>query len=205
MKKLNEEELAIFYQLDKKKYKVKGNKTLKSMLEKLGNPYRDEDIQDFINKLIAWYGIKFSDKFILKALSGHLENTDTDIMNIMDMDSLQLGFNTVETEIFSSQTKDMITFKKYLVLMAGCGLIYSKGNNPFYGYYRAEKLFQDCNTFFNWDLSVKVYDPIMEWDYSPSNQKNIQLLAKQKKKKEKKNLTESKKTRILKRVHSLFH
>lgn len=179
---MQKEELEIFYRLDQKKYLVQYNKTLRRFLKDLEICYPEEDIQAFINKLIAWYNVKYSDKYIDKERHEQLDKYDLVLISMMSLEQLQQKLDTLELELFSSERKEMIIFRKYLVEMAGCGLIYSRQSNPSYGYYRVQKMFSEWNQYFDWNLNEQIYDIILRRDYSPHDEDVIRLLERKKRK-----------------------
>ena len=195
---MNEEELNVFYLLDSKQYLVKHNPILKKILDNLTHKYHEKDIQHFINKLISWYTVKYSDNFLDSYLQ---ESTDVDlsILDIMSFDVLMKSFCTFEDDLFDVDTcqNSKVVLLKHLVVMAGWGLIYSKNTSLEYGYYRARQLLQDFNSFYSWNLVPEaIYLPTLEKDYSPDNEENQELLEKMKKNSNKK---------IKKRRRFLFH
>lgn len=199
---MKKEELEIFYKLDKKSYCVEKNKTLDALLKVQGGRYQEEDIQEFVDKLIAWYNVKFSDQYIEEDLKETISDLDSTMLEIMNLEKLQQSFNTLQLELFTCKEREMEVILRYLVEMAGCGLIYSKSSCPKYGYYRADRMFEEFNDYFHWSLDVRIFDSIMERDYSPDNEEIIHLL--EKRKKEKKEINGSKKLRTLRRFHSLL-
>lgn len=145
--KMTDEELEVFYKLDTKKYLIKYNRTIKEMLKKLEMMMCLDDVQAFIDKLTSWYNIKYSDRYIELILKNDNTMVDTTLVDVMNLQRLQQNFNTLENNIFMDQSKEMVIFRKYLVQMAGCKLIYSQYSSPYLGYYRAQKLFEDFNLF----------------------------------------------------------
>ena len=180
---MNMEELKIFYLLDNHYYLVKENPNLKKILHTLNGKYQEIDIQKFIDKLISWYYVKYSNVF-LESLFNEEQNTDTTILDIMSFDTLRKSFGVFEDELFEDSFNDdaKVILQKNLIVMAGWGLIYHKNSTPEYGYYRASKLLDDFNSFYSWNLTSSIYLPILKKDYSPQNEENIRLLERYKKK-----------------------
>ena len=200
---MKKEHLKVFYLLDNYNYLVKENPNLKKILKTLKNDYYDYDVQNFIDKLISWYNVKYSDVFLKSFLNEEI-NTDTTILNVMNFDVLRKSFGVFENELFGTDTdsKEKVILQKYLVVMAGWGMIYNKESNPKYGYYRASELFRDFNSFYSWNLTPSIYLPTLKKDYSPSNEENIQLI--EKKKRHQRNSHEKKKKKSLFRKRILF-
>lgn len=199
---MEKEKLAIFYKLDKKGYLVSKNRTIQNLLEKVEKSYTEEDIQGFIDKLIAWYSIKFSDQYIKMELENKGGNLDYAQLETMNFERLIHSFHTLELELFLTEESEMTVVRKYLIEMAGLGLIYARNSKPNYGYYRADKLFHDFNDYFGWKLDVSVYDSIMEKNYSLDNDEIRNLLEKRKKEDYKE--TSHKKTKVFSKIHSFF-
>lgn len=202
---MKKNELEIFYKLDEKKYLVQKNKTIRDLLKKLHNAYDETDIQSLINKLIAWYWVKYSDGYLNSILQKSEVEGDTTIIEMMTFEQLKQRFGAKEREIFNiEELKDIygdniVIFWKYVLEMAGWGLIYDKKSNPRYGYYRTVKMFQEFNACFRWNLTTKVYDSVIEKDYSPDNEQIISLLEEKKKEKERKNKEKKKKKTLFRR------
>ena len=176
---MKKEELKFFYLFDHHFYKVKHNSVLLKILDNLDYCYYEEDIQNFINKLISWYHIKYSDLFLKRYFEG--SSLDYSILDIMDFKTLQRSFGAFEEELFrlSNEQNIKIILQKQLIVAAGWGLIYDKKSNPENGYYRAVQLINDFNSYYQWNLSPEsIYGPTLKKDYSPHNEENKTLLAK---------------------------
>ena len=195
---LKKEEMEIFYLYDQHVYLVENNAILRKILSILDNSYHESDVQNYINKLISWYMVKYSDLF-LKSLFDEDTNTDTAIIDIMNFEQLQKSYGSFEEELFERDICDnrKIILQKYLVVMAGWGLVYQKKSNPEFGYYRACQLLNDFNLKYNWNLPNNIYVPVFNRDYSPDNEKNKQLLDNHRKKLHSKNEKKLKKMRFL--------
>lgn len=179
---LSNEELKVFYLLDEKNYLVEKNSVLSKILNVLECEYSNEDIQKYIDKLISWYSIKYSDKF-LESLFNKDVDTDTTILDIMDIETLYKSYGAFEEELFrpTLENNGKVILQKHLIVMAGWGLIYNKNSNPEFGYYRATKLLNDFNSVYSWNLSSNVYLPVLKRDYSPNREENRKLLEKKSK------------------------
>lgn len=161
---------------------VRKNKILKKILQTLNSTYHEKDIQSFIDKLIAWYSVKFSDRY-LNALQSESQWNDPRILTIMNFSNLKKRFGSFEEELFLIDDKNegKVVLQKYLVMMAGWGLIYYRKSTPQYGYYRAVQLLKDFNSAYLWNLSPTIYQEVLNRDYSPDNEENIQLIEQKKK------------------------
>lgn len=206
---MSKEELEIFYQLDEGLYLVKHNPSLRKVLETLDSEYKLSDVQKFINKLIAWYHVKFSDKY-LEGLETN-ETVDSEILTVMSLDKLMNSYGSFEEELFAvtSSNEGKIVCQKHLIVMAGWGLIYQKDTNPQYGYYRASKLLNDFNATYHWGLSPTIYQKVLTRNYSLDDPEISELLEKIKKKKDNKtgksySISSDRKRFTLKKVRSLF-
>lgn len=208
MKKLNNDSLELFYRLDEKKYFVEKNQQLKDLMKKLKISCKEQDIQDFINKLACWYYVKLPNQIF--ETKQNLENDMLQGLNgTMNLETLFQNFNTIELELINfSRFKGLKRevrelFFQYLLKMAGYEMIYSKKSLPKYGVARAEFMFYEFNRYFDWKLNTNMYDYIIMRDYSLTNPTNVQLLKhlrdKQKKSKKEKNSKKKKKLR------GLFH
>lgn len=197
---MTDEELEVFYKLDTKKYLIKYNRTIKEMLKKLEMMMCLDDVQAFIDKLTSWYNIKYSDRYIELILKNDNTMVDTTLVDVMNLQRLQQNFNTLENNIFMDQSKEMVIFRKYLVQMAGCKLIYSQYSSPYLGYYRAQKLFEDFNLFFDWNLDFHVFDIFFERDYSSASEIVSNKIKQEEKKAEKEETKSMKKSLIRSRL-----
>lgn len=178
---MEKEHLKVFYLLDEYKYKVDKNKNLKKILNTLDSRYSEDDVQAYINKLISWYYVKYSDK-LLNTLLKDKNNVDTSIFDIMSFEQLHKSYGAFEEEFFNSSNNDIVILQKHLVIMAGWGLIYYKRSNPEFGYYRAKRLLDDFNVFYSWNLPSDIYKEVFNRDYSPDNIENKKLIEMKKKK-----------------------
>ena len=192
---INDKELKVFRLLDEHLYLVKENPGINKILDTLNGRYSEKDIQRFIDRVVSWYSVKYSDKF-LNSLFDDSRDTDVAILQIMNFDTLTKNFNSFEHELFqkSNDNNAKVILQKKLIVMVGWGLIYNKNSTPEYGYYRAKQLFKDFNSIYSWKLSPSIYKSIFERDYSPSNEENIRLIEK---KTAKKHHDKKKKKRII--------
>ena len=186
---MTKEELEVFYLYDEHLYLIKEHPILGDILDTLDIQFTEKNVQDYINKLISWYNIKYSDAF-LQSLFDDSTNADTTILKIMSFDRLQKSYGSFEKHLFqrekNSSKKNILL--KYLVVMAGWGLIYCKKSNPQYGYYRARQLLNDFNSEYYWNLSSDIYQKVFDRDYSPNIMDNKKLLEhKRNEKKKRKN------------------
>lgn len=179
--------MKVFYLLDECKYQVDKNNNLKKILNTLDSRYSEDDVQAYINKLISWYLVKYSDR-LLNALFNNKKGVDTTIFDIMSFEKLHKSYGSFEEELFHSSNDDIVILQKHLVIMAGWGLIYYKDSNPEYGYYRAKRLLDDFNVFYSWNLPSDIYKEVFNRDYSPDNIENKKLIEMKKKKHHKKNI-----------------
>lgn len=174
MKKISGEALELFYRLDEKKYLVSTNLEIKRWLDRLQWSYSEEELQNFIDKIAAWYFVKFPDKYLCN------RNVSTPTIG-MNFNSLYQSLNTFETELmnFEGDEKDekiKPMFFQYLLQLAGYKMIYSRDSIPEYGYIRVTNMFLEFNYFFNLDLDTKIYNSIMRRNYSLSRPENRELL-----------------------------
>lgn len=198
---LTKQELEVFYKLDAKVYIVKCNKTLKSILSQLDYKYNLDDIQIFIDKIISWYWVKFPDKFIKNVINS---KKDTTVIKKMDIIELEKRFDTIEISLINCKDTDTAFFIKYLIMMAGFGLIYDKNTKPEYGYFRAKRMLADFSQHYGLNLDIRIYDDVMKRDYSSNNPEIISLLLEKKKIEKKKQEDTKKKKKTRKRVRNLF-
>ena len=194
---MNKEELKIFYLYDKQLYLVDEHSILKDILATLNVRFTENDVQKYIDKLISWYMVKYSDVF-LKSLFDNNKKTDTTILDIMNFNQLKKSYGSFEEYLYqdSHEPSKKIILHKNLVVMAGWGLIYHKKSNPEFGYYRACQLLSDFNSEYSWHLPTDIYRPIFERDYSPHNIENIKLLEQKKKKHHEKSKKKRKKKKF---------
>lgn len=192
VKRISGEALELFYRLDRKKYLIDFNLEVKNWLEKLDWSYPDQEIQDFIDKVNAWYFVKFPNRYIQSILIYHKTVTGTSTLG-MSLENLFRNFNTIELELFDFKDQHLGVSKEkfcqYLVQLVGYKMIYSKNTNPEFGFIRARFLFFDFNHYFGWNLDTSLYDEVMNRDYSmniPSNVSMLRKLREVEKKQEKK-------------------
>ena len=183
---IDKNELKLFYELDPEYYLVSKNKKLKKILSTLNSKYSSKDIQNFINKLISWYSVKFSNHYLdkLQKDNGKIDST---LPKSMDLEALKKRYTTFEKELFrkNSLAEGKVILQKQLIVAVGWGLIYHKGTTPEYGFYRASKLLQDFNNLFGWNLSPNIYKKVFDFDYSLDNPEVVKILHnKMKQKKE---------------------
>ncbi len=197
---MEKDELELFYLLDNHDYLVKQSASLKKLLKMLDGKFSEKDVQNFIDKLISWYQVKFSDYF-LESLFNNGKKTDTTILEIMNFDKLQKSYGVFEDKLFDNSVSNnsKIIFQKQLVIMAGWGLIYYRKSNPNFGYYRACQLLNDFNSFYSWNLTPIVYNSVLNRDYSLDNDENKKMLEK------KRNKHIHEKNKKIKKRRFLFH
>lgn len=205
MKKLEKEELELFYRLDKKKYLVVENQELNNLLIKIPSLQSKEDIQDFIDKLACWYFVKLPDNVFQS-----VENINVDILQesnqAMNLNTLFNNFNTFEFYLvnfdnFEEKEKEVTELLcQYLLTLAGYKMIYYKNSSPEYGIIRTKFMFQEFNDYFNWDLNINIYNDIINRDYSLDNQLNVLLLQNLRE-----TQTKSKKKREKRKSRRFFH
>ena len=61
------------------------------MALELNEHYQLKDVQQFINKLIAWYMVKFNDSYLDRVLDDKVKE-DKVILQIMDFDTLKNNY-----------------------------------------------------------------------------------------------------------------
>lgn len=191
--------------MDDKKYLIQKNIFLKNDFKKLGisKHYQMRDVQEFINKLIAWYNVKFSDPYLKKILDKNIIE-DKEILSIMNFETLQRNYTSFEDYLFSKNSNSQkLKFQKEIVLAAGWGLIYDKKSSPEYGYYRAKKLIEDFNKVYQLNLNTSSYQLVINRKYTPENEdiRDALLALKKDEEREKKEKT---KRHQLARVRSFF-
>ena len=64
--------------------------------------------------------------------------------------------------------------------MAGWGLIYDKKTNPNYGLVRVNKMFDEFNLYYGWNLNTNEYEEKINYDYSLNNPDIVCLLKNKK-------------------------
>lgn len=173
---MTEEEKKIFWKLDDKNYLVDKNKTYKKLFMSFIVYNSNEAVQDFINRIIAWYSVKYPDNHIEMVMSDEFEKIDYSLVDIMSFD--KLCYKTLDAIKFV-RDKDSLCYK-YLVVMAGWGLIYDRNSNPDYGLFRVKEMFCDFNSYYGWNLNTNVYESIVDVDYSLNNPEIVKLLEKKK-------------------------
>ena len=184
---MKKNELEVFYLYDKLLYLVEENSILVKILDELDTRYSEKQVQDYINRLISWYMVKYSDTF-LDSLFDVKKHTDTTILDIMNFETLQKNYSVFEEDLFqlSDNEEIKVILHKNLVIAAGWGLIYDKKSTPEYGFYRAKQLLNDFNSYFSWNLPADIYRDVLEGDYSLENEENRKLIEKHKHHKSKK-------------------
>ncbi len=179
------------------------NVLLKKILKTLDSRYHSKDIQAYIDKLISWYMVKYSDRY-LEGLFDEQKKDDFTILNVMSFETLQKSYTSFEEELFQSSNSGdkRIVLEKHLVIAAGWGLIYHKDSSPEFGFYRATQLFNDFNPVYGWNLSNTVYKPVLEKNYSLENQEILEAIHRRERMQKKKNHCKQK---TLTRIRSFFH
>ena len=173
---MNENELQNFRELDDKLYLVSKNNTYKQIFSKMAENINSSDVQKFINKLAGWYLVKFSNNHIDSYLNNRYDEIDYLQVEIMSLNKLIYRLNP----LIYRNNKDADLFYKQLIIMAGWGMIYSKNTVPEFGYFRAQKMFQEFNEQFNLNLDIHIYDAVMNYDYSLNNPEVVKLLEEKK-------------------------
>ena len=198
MKKLNKNELELFYYLDEKKYLRSNNFYIENLLEKLELTSYKSELQNFMNKIVSWYFVKYPDKNIDAILYHH----DTKIKPSTDGMNLKVlfqNFDTFENWLLQFDDDKGILKKELcqnLFNLIGYKMIYTKSSRPYFGIIRIKFLFWEFNRLFDLKLDAKIYDDIINRDYSLDNPSNVQLLKKlREKNKIKKTKTKKKKLR----------
>lgn len=196
--------MKIFYALDDKKYVVSKNKVLLRDFNELYSNYQDKDVQDFINKLISWYLVKYGDRYLENILDDKFCE-DKDILRVMNFDALENNYTSFEIDLFKDSASDERKnyFSKEVIMAAGWGLIYEKKSNPQYGYYRAVKLMKDFNRFYGLDLDSSIYDSVLNRKYSLEDEE-IRNELREKEELRRKQKKKEPKVRKLARVRSFF-
>lgn len=170
------------------------------MALELNEHYQLKDVQQFINKLIAWYMVKFNDSYLDRVLDDKVKE-DKVILQIMDFDTLKNNYTAFEDSLFQNKASDKrVNFQKNIVLAAGWGLIYHHDTSPEYGYYRATKLIEDFNRVYHWNLNSSLYQNALNKKYTLENdeirKKLIKLQDIEKKEQKKKDTKKHKLARI---------
>lgn len=166
------EERENFWKLDDKLYLLENNKNYKLLFKDYIKYNSNKSIQEYIDRLIAWYLVRYSDRNIEIILNDGIDNIK--YSQIYNMSFEKLRDRTCE--IIKLKDINEPLFHQYLVTLAGWGLLYSKKTNPEYGFFRAEKLFRDFNNYYGWNLKTDMYKSILEYDYSFENPQVIDLL-----------------------------
>ena len=210
MTNLKKEELELFRRLDKKCFLVSKNDNLKEWLAKSFSNYPEQDVQSFIDKLACWYWVKFPDQLFDK--KGHSDDNLLKLSNrAMSLNALFQNLNGIESEFinFNNISKEEIELKElfcqYLLKLAGYKMIYAKNTTPNYGAVRVELMFRDFNQCFHWNLSVDMYQDIMERDYSLDNPLNVMLLHNLRENQKKETNKKGKKKTKKKKSRRFFH
>ena len=159
---MKEEEIKNFWKLDDKIYLVSKNVTYNDLFRVYQRNNSDLVVQEFINKLISWYFVKFSDKYIALFFEENFDIYYCKQVKTMSFDKL---LERIDDFIYNIDT----LYFQYLVTMAGWGLIYSKNTNPKFGFFRVKEMFFEFNSYYNWNLNSNIYKSILEYDYSKSN------------------------------------
>ena len=192
--------------MDEKKYIIQRNNLLKKdfwSLE-LNEHYQLKDVQQFINKLIAWYTIKFNDGYLERVLDDQIKE-DKDILQIMDFDTLKNNYTSFEDSLFQSKASDKrVNFQKNIILAAGWGLIYHHDTSPEYGYYRATKLIEDFNRVYHWNLNSSLYQSVLNKKYTLEDEEIKKKLVKLQELEKKEQKKKEPKKRKLARIRSFF-
>jgi len=173
---MEERELKIFRELDDKLYLISENNTYKKIFSEMDENIDADSIQGFIDKLAAWYFIKYSNKYIALTFCGKDDEICNRQVELMSFDKLICRLN----KLVSKNIKNADLYYKQLIIMAGWKLIYFKETLPEYGYFRVERMFEDFNKNFNFDLNINIYDCIMNANYSSDNPEIINLLNQKK-------------------------
>lgn len=196
--------MKIFYALDDKKYVVSKNKGLLRDFNELYSNYRDKYMQDFINKLISWYMVKYEDRYLEDILDKSVCEDKT-ILRVMNFKALENNYSSFERDLFMNSNNDekKIYFSKEVIIAAGWGLIYHEESNPWYGYYRASKLMEDFNKFYGLDLDSSIYDSVLNRRYSLDDEEIRNELREKEELRRQEKKTEPKR-RKLARVRSFF-
>ena len=169
---MKKEERENFWKLDDKLYIIEKNKNYKLLFKKYVKYNSNKEVQEYIDRLIAWYLVRYSDKDIDVILNKGIHNIK--YSQIYNMSFLKLKERT--SEVINFNKIDEILYHQFLVILAGWGLIYSKKTNPEYGLFRVDKMFDDFNKYYNWNLNTNIYKSILEYDYSFDNPDIIDLL-----------------------------
>lgn len=174
MKRISGEALELFYRLDEQKYLIHANLEVRNWLEKLKWDYPDQEIQDFVDKVAAWYFVKFPNKYIKSILVYRKKVTGTSTLG-MSLENLFHNLNTIELDLLNFYNDDESIkeeFLQYLVQLIGYKMIYSRDTIPEFGLIRARFMLFDFNRYFGWNLDISLYDQVMKRNYSldiPSN------------------------------------
>lgn len=174
------------------------------MALELNKHYQLKDVQQFINKLIAWYMVKFNDSYLDRVLDDQVKE-DKVILQIMDFDTLKNNYTSFEDCLFQSKASDKrLKFQKSIVLAAGWGLIYHHDTSPEYGYYRATKLIEDFNRVYHWNLNSSFYQSVFNKKYTLEDEDIKRKLVKLQELEKKEQKKKEPKKRKLARIRSFF-
>ena len=72
---------------------------LKKEFKSLNWTYHTKDVQDFINKLISWYMVKFEDRYLDTILDDQIQE-DRTILKIMNFDTFKEHYTSFEDDLF---------------------------------------------------------------------------------------------------------
>jgi len=169
---MNNETKKIFWKLDDKLYLVDKNKTYKKLFKSFRKYNNDSITQEFIDKLIAWYYVKYNDKYIKNSLNGQVSLFNHSLESTMKFDKLIFRID----DMIKIVNNDDVLGYQYLVVMAGWGIIYDRNSNPYYGLYKVKKMFNDFNKYYGWNLNSNIYESIINIDYSVDNPYILKLL-----------------------------
>lgn len=193
MNKLRDNDLELFYILDEKKYLISKNKDFKFFLSTNNINCSDEEFQLFIDKLASWYFVKLPDILFQNQSGFHGYNSAMTLEKLFNnlnyFEYKLINFNSLsskESDIYESLTQ-------YLLTLVGYKLIYSKNSYPEYGIARTEFMFNEFNNYFGWNLSINIYDYIINKNYSTEKSFNAYLLEQLKDNQTKKKNTKRKK------------
>ena len=174
------------------------------MALELNKHYQLKDVQQFINKLIAWYMVKFNDSYLNRVLDDKIKE-DKVILQIMDFDTLKNNYTAFEDSLFQNKASDKkVNFQKNIVLAAGWGLIYHHDTSPEYGYYRATKLIEDFNRVYHWNLNSSFYQSVFNKKYTLEDEEIKRKLVKLQELEKKEQKKKEPKKRKLARIRSFF-
>lgn len=169
---MKKQERENFWKLDDKLYIIEKNKNYKLLFKPYIKYNSNKEVQEYIDRLIAWYLVRYSDNNIDIILNKGINNIK--YSQIYNMSFMKLRERIGEIIDFNKIGEEL--YHQFLVVLAGWGLIYSKKTTPEYGLFRVKKMFDDFNKYYNWDLDTDMYKSILEYDYSMENTEIINLL-----------------------------